>query len=64
LQQRVGPGAASSVGVMTPVLALVISTLFEGFVPVALTWCGAVLAVAGNALILRPRLARLGKAPR
>jgi drug/metabolite transporter (DMT)-like permease len=56
LQQRVGPGAAASVGVMTPVLALVISTLFEGFVPVASTWLGAALAVIGNALILRPGL--------
>jgi len=56
LQQRVGPGAASTVGVMTPVLALILSASFEGFVPAALTWFGAVLAVAGNVLILRPRL--------
>ncbi len=56
LQQRVGPGAASTVGVMTPVLALVVSALFEGFRPVALTWLGALLAVAGNVLILAPRL--------
>ena len=56
LQQRVGPGAASTVGVMTPVLALLLSALFEGFVPVALTWFGIALAVAGNVLILRPRL--------
>ncbi len=55
LQQRIGPGAASTVGVMTPVLALVISTAFEGFRPVALTWLGGALAVAGNLLILRPR---------
>ena len=55
LQQRVGPGAASTVGVMTPVLALTISAAFEGFAPVALTWLGALLAVAGNVLILRPR---------
>ena len=54
LQQRVGPGAASTVGVMTPVLALVISAAFEGFRPVALTWLGGALAVAGNVLILRP----------
>jgi drug/metabolite transporter (DMT)-like permease len=53
LQQRVGVGAASTIGVMTPVLALVISALFEGFRPVALTWLGAALAVAGNVLILR-----------
>ncbi len=55
LQQRVGPGPASTVGVMTPVLALVVSALFEGFRPVALTWLGALLAVAGNALILAPK---------
>ncbi|HET9823420.1 MAG TPA: DMT family transporter [Burkholderiaceae bacterium] len=55
LQQRVGPGAASSVGVMTPVLALAVSAAFEGFRPVLLTWLGAVLAVAGNWLVLRPR---------
>lgn len=58
LQHRVGPGAASTVGVMTPVLALVISTLFEGFVPVWMTWIGAALAVAGNVLILRPNWIR------
>jgi drug/metabolite transporter (DMT)-like permease len=58
LQQRVGPGAASTVGVMTPVLALVISALFEGFRPVALTWLGVALAVAGNGLILRPQRVR------
>jgi drug/metabolite transporter (DMT)-like permease len=60
LQHRVGPGAASTVGVMTPVFALVISALFEGFVPVLLTWIGAALAVAGNVLILRPRWLKPG----
>jgi len=59
-QQRVGPGPASTIGVMTPVFALVISAVFEGFAPVALTWIGAALAVAGNVLILRPRLFRTG----
>ena len=55
LQQRVGPGPASTIGVMTPVLALGVSTALEGFRPVPLTWLGAVLAVAGNWLILHPR---------
>ena len=54
LQSRVGPGASSTVGVATPVLALVLSALYEGFRPVALTWVGVMLAVAGNAMILRP----------
>jgi drug/metabolite transporter (DMT)-like permease len=52
LQQRVGPGAASTVGVMTPVLALVISAVFEGYQPVLISWLGVALAVAGNVLIL------------
>lgn len=56
LQQRVGPGAASAVGVMTPVVALVISAVYEGFAPVGQTWFGAALAVIGNVLILRPRI--------
>jgi drug/metabolite transporter (DMT)-like permease len=56
LQERVGPGPASTVGVMTPVLALVVSAVFEGFRPVALTWFGVLLAVAGNVLILAPKL--------
>jgi drug/metabolite transporter (DMT)-like permease len=60
LQERVGPGAASTVGVMTPVFALVVSALFEGFRPVALTWWGVLLAVAGNVLILAPRLRQAG----
>ena len=52
LQERLGPGPAGTVGVMTPLLALVVSMLFEGFQPGALTYIGAALAVLGNALIL------------
>jgi drug/metabolite transporter (DMT)-like permease len=62
LQQRVGPGPASGIGVMTPVLALVISTLLEGYRPVPLTWLGAALAVGGNALILWPGPRPIGPA--
>lgn len=54
LLKRVGPGPASFVGVGTPVVALLLSTLFEGY---RWTWTGAigvVLAVAGNWLALRP----------
>jgi drug/metabolite transporter (DMT)-like permease len=52
LQERIGPGPAASIGVMTPLLALVVSTTFEGFRPDALTFAGAALAVAGNYLML------------
>jgi len=55
LQDRVGVGAAGTVGLMTPLLALVVSMAFEGFRPDALTVVGAALAVAGNALMLSPR---------
>jgi drug/metabolite transporter (DMT)-like permease len=52
LQQRIGPGPSSTIGVMTPVLALVISAVFEGYQPALLSWLGVALAVAGNSLIL------------
>ena len=53
LQRRIGPGPTSTIGVMTPLLALVVSMLFENFRPVALTFVGAALAFAGNFMILR-----------
>ena len=54
LQDRIGPGPAGSVGVMTPLLALVVSLAFEGYQPTLLAALGAALAVAGNVLMLRP----------
>jgi drug/metabolite transporter (DMT)-like permease len=53
LQRRLGPGPTSTVGVMTPLLALVVSMLFESFHPTVLTFAGAALAFAGNVLMLR-----------
>jgi drug/metabolite transporter (DMT)-like permease len=53
LQQRLGPGKAATVGVMTPVLALAVSTAFEGYRPDGHTIAGALLAIAGNVLMLR-----------
>ncbi len=63
LQQRLGVGPAGSVGVMTPLLALVISMAFEQFRPDALTFAGAALAVLGNVLMLTRRPAPDGAAP-
>ena len=54
LQERIGPGPTGTVGVMTPLLALVVSTVFEGFDPDGLTFAGAALAVLGNVLMLVP----------
>ena len=53
LQDRLGPGPTGSVGVMTPLLALLVSVGLEGFRPDVLTFMGAALAVLGNVLMLR-----------
>ena len=53
LQERIGPGPTGTIGVMTPLLALVVSMAFEGFRPDVLTFAGAALAVGGNVLMLR-----------
>ena len=53
LQDRIGPGPTGTIGVMTPLLALLVSIAFENFRPTFLTLAGAALAVVGNALMLR-----------
>jgi drug/metabolite transporter (DMT)-like permease len=63
LQQRLGPGKAASVGVMTPVVALAVSTALEGYQPEALTFAGAALAIVGNVLMLRPAAVKAAEAP-
>ncbi|MGD9835315.1 MAG: hypothetical protein AB7U92_21385 [Piscinibacter sp.] len=45
---------------MTPLLALVVSLLFEGYRPEPITFVGAALAVAGNVAMLRPAAAAGG----
>jgi drug/metabolite transporter (DMT)-like permease len=59
LLRRVGAGPASFVGVSTPVLAMLLSTLFEGYRWTWVAMVGVVLAVAGNLIALRaPRAPR------
>jgi drug/metabolite transporter (DMT)-like permease len=53
LQERIGPGPTASIGVMTPLLALLVSIALEGFRPEWVTLAGAALAIAGNVLMLR-----------
>lgn len=53
LQHRLGAGKASTVGVMTPVVALAVSAVFEGYRPGLATLAGAALTVLGNTLMLR-----------
>ncbi len=50
---RIGPARASYVGVMVPVAALVLSTLFESLEWNPLMLVGVVVSVSGNVLVLR-----------
>jgi drug/metabolite transporter (DMT)-like permease len=52
LQERIGVGPAGTIGVMVPLLALGVSMLFEGYRPDIVTAFGALLAIAGNGLML------------
>jgi drug/metabolite transporter (DMT)-like permease len=54
LLNRMGGGPAAFVAVATPVIALALSTLFEGYRWTWVAAVGVVLAVAGNWLALRP----------
>jgi drug/metabolite transporter (DMT)-like permease len=53
LLHRVGAARAGYIGVMVPIVALVISALFEKFQWHALTWVGIAVSVAGNVIVLR-----------
>jgi drug/metabolite transporter (DMT)-like permease len=53
LLKHVGAGPAAFVGVATPVVAMALSTLFEGYRWTWIAGLGVVLAVAGNWLALR-----------
>lgn len=54
LMQRVGPGRAGYSNVAVPVVALVLSTVFEGLHWRPLMVLGALLCLAGNVLVLNP----------
>jgi len=50
---RIGAARASYVGVMVPIVALLVSSVFEGFRWHVLTLLGIAVTVAGNVLVLR-----------
>ena len=49
---RIGPARASYVGVMVPVVALIISTIFENLSWHPLMIAGMLVSIAGNVLVL------------
>jgi drug/metabolite transporter (DMT)-like permease len=53
LLKRIGAARAGYIGVMVPVVALLLSAVFEGFRFHPLTWLGIAVSVAGNVVILR-----------
>jgi drug/metabolite transporter (DMT)-like permease len=55
LIKMIGPGRASYVSIATPIVAMALSTLFEGYRWTPLAGFGVVLAVIGNWLALSPR---------
>lgn len=55
LLHRIGPARAGYIGVMVPIVALVVSSAFEGFQWQLLTGLGIAVSVAGNVIVLRGR---------
>jgi len=55
LMRTIGMANASYVGVSTPVLALVLSALMEGYEFTVFTVAGIALAITGNVIVLRRR---------
>jgi drug/metabolite transporter (DMT)-like permease len=58
LLKRVGGGPSAFVSVATPIIALALSTLFEGYRWTWIAALGVVLAVIGNCIALMPARAR------
>ncbi|QDL53482.1 DMT family transporter [Rhodoferax aquaticus] len=58
LAQRQGPGRAALMGMVIPVIALVVSALFEGWRPTAVSAAGIALCLAGLWGATRPVVAK------
>ena len=53
--REVGPGKAAYSGVIVPVVAMALSTVFEGYVWTPMAAAGGALAIAGLVVALRSR---------
>ena len=60
---NVGPGKAAYTSVLVPVVAMILSTIFEGYVWTGLAATGAVLAMLGLLVALRARKPKLPRIP-
>jgi drug/metabolite transporter (DMT)-like permease len=57
VMRAVGPGKAAYSSVLVPIIAMLLSTLFEGYRWSTLAVCGGLLALAGLVIALRSRAA-------
>lgn len=57
LIRDIGPGKAAYTGVLVPVIAMLLSTIFEGYIWSPLATGGAALALIGLLIAMRPRKA-------
>ncbi len=57
LIRDIGPGKAAYTGVLIPVIAMILSTIFEGYVWSALAMAGGVLAMVGLVVAMQARKA-------
>lgn len=55
LIREIGPGKAAYTSVLIPVIAMLLSTLFEGYIWTALAIGGAVFATVGLIIAMRPK---------
>ncbi len=55
LIREIGPGKAAYTGVLIPVIAMLLSTVFEGYVWTPLAIGGALFATTGLVIAMRPR---------
>lgn len=58
LVNRIGSSKATYIAVVTPIIALILSTLFEDFSWHATTWFGVALSLLGNLLVIRRKAVR------
>lgn len=63
LIRRIGPGPAAYTGVVIPVVAMTLSTLFEAYRWTLTSGCGAVLAITGLAVALGNRQVTQARRP-
>jgi len=61
--REIGPGKAAYTSVLVPVVAMILSTIFEGYVWTGLAATGAVLAMLGLLVALRARKPKLPRIP-